>query len=127
MPDAKGDLSGWQHLDATDLPVGLAGGSAVVSGAGAFIIGGTTADQPAVAGSARANLAPQPPFFQLGLFGATVPALKVGGEIGQQLGYLNAAGVGTVDFILLLLIGWAFAHKERSREMLGRLIRRLRR
>lgn len=127
VPDAKGDLSGWQHLDATDLPVGLAGGSAVVSGAGAFIIGGTTADQPAVAGSARTNLAPQPPFFQLGLFGATVPALKVGGEIGQQLGYLNAAGVGTVDFILLLLIGWAFAHKERSREMLGRLIRRFRR
>jgi hypothetical protein len=51
----------------------------------------------------------------------------VGGEIGQQLGYLNAAGVGTVNFILLLLIGWAFAHKERSRELLGRVFRRLRR
>jgi hypothetical protein len=127
VPDAKGDLSGWQHLDATDLPVGLAGGSAVVSGAQAFVIGGTTADQPAVAGAARAGLAPQPPFFQLGLFGATVPALKVGGEIGQQLGYLNAAGVASVDFVLLLLIGWALAHKERSREMLGRVIRRLRR
>ncbi|MGZ8502418.1 MAG: Kelch repeat-containing protein [Candidatus Limnocylindrales bacterium] len=127
VPDAKGDLTGWQHLDATDLPIGLAGGSAVVSGSEAFIIGGTTVDQPAVAGAARANLAPQPPFFQLGLFGATVPALKVGEEIGQQLGYLSAAGVGTVNFILLLLIGWALAHKERSREMLGRVVRRLRR
>ncbi|MEA2536031.1 MAG: hypothetical protein QOF11_265 [Chloroflexota bacterium] len=127
VPDAKGDLPGWQHLAATDLPVGLAGGSAVVSGSEAFVIGGTTPDQPAVTGAARANLAPQPPFFQLGLFGATIPALKVGGEIGQQLGYLNAAGVGTVNFILLLLIGWAFAHKERSRELLGRVFRRLRR
>jgi hypothetical protein len=127
VPDSKGDLPGWQHLDATDLPVGLAGGAAAVSGAQAFVIGGTTPDQPAVAGAARANLAPQPPFFQLGLFGATVPALKVGGEIGQQLGYLNAAGVASVNFVLLLLIGWAFAHKERSREMLGRVIRRLRR
>ncbi len=74
--------------------------------------------------SVRANLAPQPPFFQLGLFGATVPALKISGEIGQQLGYLNAAGAGTIDFILLLLIGWAFAHKEQARGILGRLRRR---
>ena len=115
VPDAKGDITGWQHLDATDLPTGVAGSSAIVSGSQAFLIGGTTSDQPAVAGSARANLAPQPPFFQLGLFGLTVPALKIGGEIGQQLGYMNAAGVATVNFIILLLIGWAFAHKERSK------------
>jgi hypothetical protein len=127
VPDAKGDLPGWQHIEKTDLPVALAGGSAVVSGAEAFVIGGTTPDQPAVAGAVRANLAPQPPFFQLGLFGAVVPALKIGGEIGQQLGYLNAAGVGTVDFILLVLLGWVFAHKERSREILHRVVQRLRR
>ncbi|MEO8228900.1 MAG: hypothetical protein ABI628_03960 [Chloroflexota bacterium] len=127
VPDAKGDLTGWQHLDATDLPVGLTGGSAVVSGSQAFVIGGTTTDQPAVVGAARTNLAPQPPFFQLGLFGATIPALKVGGEIGQQLGYLSAAGVGTVNFVLLILIGWALAHKDRSRAMLERVVRRLRR
>ena len=54
----------------------------------------------------------------------TVPALKVNGEIGQQLGYLNAAGVATVDFVLLILIGWALAHKERTREIMGRLRRR---
>jgi hypothetical protein len=53
-----------------------------------------------------------------------VPALKVNGEIGQQLGYLNAAGVATVDFVLLILIGWAMAHKERTREIMERLRRR---
>ena len=92
-----------------------------------FLVGGTTSDQPAVVGSARANLAPSPPFFQLGLFGLTVPALKVGGEIGQQLGYLNAAGVATVNFILLLLIGWAFAHPARTRAMIDRMRNRRRR
>jgi hypothetical protein len=127
VPDAEGDLPGWEHLDATDLPVGLAGAAAVVSGSEAFVIGGTTVDQPAVAGAARANLAPQPPFFQLGLFGATIPALKIGEEIGQQLGYLSAAGVATVNFVLLVIFGWALAHKERSRELLAKVIRRRRR
>ena len=70
--------------------------------------------------SARAYLAPQPPFFALGILGATIPALSLTGDIGQQIGYLNAAGVGTVNFILLLLIGWAFAHKEKVRAMLPR-------
>ena len=121
VPDAKGDIPGWQHLAATDLPTGVVGASAVVSGSQAFLIGGTTSDQPAVVGSARANLAPQPPFFQLGLFGLTVPALKIGGEIGQQLGYLNAAGVGHGRLRLLLLIGWAFAHKERSKAIVARI------
>jgi len=59
--------------------------------------------------------------------GATVPGLKIEGEIGQQLGYLNAAGVGTVDFVALLLIGWAFAHKEQARAMMRRAVRRGRR
>jgi hypothetical protein len=68
-----------------------------------------------------------PPFFQLGLVGATVPGLKIEGEIGQQLGYLNAAAVGTVDFILLILIGWAFAHKAQTRAIAERVMRRGRR
>jgi hypothetical protein len=127
IPDAKGDLPGWQNLPATDLPVGVDGSSAIVNGSQVFLIGGTTVDQPAVVGSARANLAPHQPFFQLGLFGATVPALAIGGEVGQQLGYLNAANVGIVDFILLILIGWAFAHKERSKEIGRKIVERLRR
>jgi hypothetical protein len=69
-------------------------------------------------------MAPQPPFFQLGLVGATVPALKIDGEIGQQLGYLNAAGVGSVDFAILVVIGWAYAHKEQTRALFERIRRR---
>ena len=121
VPDPKGEITGWQHLDATDLPVGVAGSSAIVSGSQAFIVGGTTSDQPAIVASARANIAPQPPFFQLGLFGLTVPGLKIEGEIGQQLGWMNAAAVGTVNFILLVLIGVAYAHPERTKAIIDRI------
>ncbi|HSS35236.1 MAG TPA: hypothetical protein VLR93_03095, partial [Patescibacteria group bacterium] len=90
-------------------------------GSQAFIVGGTTSDQPAIVASARANIAPQPPFFQLGLFGLTVPGLKIEGEIGQQLGWMNAAAVGTVNFILLVLIGVAYAHPERTKAIFDRI------
>jgi hypothetical protein len=53
-----------------------------------------------------------------------VPGLKIEGEIGQQLGYLNAAGAGTLNFVILLLIGWAFAHKEQTRAIIARVTRR---
>ena len=91
-----------------------------------MLVGGTTDTGP-LASSVRANTAPQSPFFQLGLVGATVPGLKIEGEIGQQLGYASAAGVGTVNFIILLLIGWAYAHREQTRQMLRRRFRRDRR
>ncbi|MFM2106791.1 MAG: hypothetical protein RL338_1823 [Chloroflexota bacterium] len=123
-PSAEGEIAGWQTLPATDLPEsGLVGATAVVNGSEAFLIGGTTAERT-VASAACANLAPQPPFFQLGILGATIPALKLEGEIGQQIGYLNAAGVGTINFIILIVIGWAVAHPARARELLGRLRRR---
>ena len=98
----------------------------MTSGSAAFLIGRTTSDG-IITSSARTTLAPQPPFFQLGLVGATIQALGIGGEIGQQLGYLNAAAVGTVDFIILLLIAWAFAHKEQARGIMARLRHRGRR
>jgi hypothetical protein len=124
-PDATGAITGWKHLSQSDLPAGgLAGGSAVASGSVVYVIGGATSDG-VTNGAARANLAPRPPFFQVGgPFGLTVPALKVNGEIGQQLGYLSAAGVATLDFVLLILIGWALAHKDRTREILQRVRRR---
>jgi hypothetical protein len=119
---ANGDqLAEWKHLAVDDLPApGLEGGSASVSGATVFITGGKRGAD-VVRDSVRANLAPQEPFFQVGLVGATVPALKIDGELGQQLGYLNAAGAGTVTFVLLLLVGWAYAHKEQTRAMFERL------
>lgn len=117
-PDATGVIPGWQHLPQTDLGEGLDGSAAVVSGSHAFLFGGSTASGP-IAGAARTNLAPQPPFFQLGILGATIPALKLDGEIGQQIGYLNAATIGAVNFILLILVGWGFAHKERVRAFIA--------
>jgi N-acetylneuraminic acid mutarotase len=127
IPSTNGDLPEWKHLDATDLPAGLEGAPAVISGPNVILVGGETTGGTILASSVRANTAPLPPFFQLGLVGATVPGLKIEGEIGQQLGYLNAALVGTIDFVLLILIGWAFAHKAKTREITERILRRGRR
>ena len=124
-PTTTGNITEWKHLDVMDLPVAQQGGAALISGPNAIIVGGQTASG-VVATSVRANTAPQSPYFQLGLVGATVPGLTINGEIGQQLGYLNAAGVGTVNFILLLLVGWAFAHKAQSRAIAGRILHRFR-
>ena len=124
-PDSNGAITGWSELSQMDLPAaGLVGSSAIASGADAYLIGGATADG-VTASSIRTYLAPAAPFFQVGgPFGATIPALKIDGEIGQQLGYLAAAGVGSVDFVLLILIGWAMAHKEQTRAFVRRLRQR---
>ena len=112
VPDANGNLAGgWSHLPVMDLPAGgLQGGQAVQTGSGVFVIGGQTSGG-ILKSSIRASTAPQEPFFQLGIAGAVVPALQIPGEVGQQLGYLSAAGAGTLDFIILALIGWAYAHR----------------
>ena len=123
IPTSDGNIPEWKHLDVSDLPAGVRGASPVISGPNAILIGGQTADG-VVQTSVRANTAPQAPFFRLGLAGATIPGLKIEGEIGQQLGYLNAAGAGTVNFVLLLIIGWAFAHPVQARQMVGRVLRR---
>jgi hypothetical protein len=125
VPTSTGDIPEWKRLEVSDLPYGSSGGTVIVTGPNAIVIGGEGADGP-VATSLRANTAPQSPFFRVGLVGATVPGLKIDGEIGQQLGYLNAAGAGTVDFVILLLIGWAFAHRERARAIIERVVRRRR-
>ena len=114
VPNGDGTLPGWKHLDETDLPSGLEGASAIVSGSNVIVIGGETRDGT-LASSVRANLAPQEPFFQVGLVGVVVPALQIGDEVGQQLGYLAAAGAGTGNFVILLLLGWAWAHPQRVR------------
>ena len=114
----------WRHVAASDLPAqGLAGAASLVSGPNAFLVGGESVDGP-ISAAARSNLAPQEPFFRLGLFGMVVPALKIDGEIGQQLGYLNANGIGILNFAVLIAIGWAFAHKEQTRQLIRRVTRR---
>jgi hypothetical protein len=116
IPTAGGDITEWKHLDVSDLPsTGLAGAAPIILGPDAILVGGTTSDG-VIAASNRANIAPEAPFFQLGLVGATVPALKIDGEIGQQLGYLNANGVGFADFAIFIVLGYIFAHKTQLRE-----------
>jgi hypothetical protein len=113
LPDATGNLpGGWRHHDAMDLPEGIVDGAPVVTGSAAVVLGGSNGSGPVTA-AVRASLAPQEPFFRLGLFGVVIPALQIGGEIGQQLGYLAAAGVGTGNFVILVIIGWAFNHRQR--------------
>jgi N-acetylneuraminic acid mutarotase len=123
VPNDQGEIPEWKHLADTDLPSGLTGAGALVNGATAFLVGGQT-DQGVLASSARANLAPQEPFFQLGLFGATLPALFIEGELGQQLGMLSAAGAGTLNFVILILLGWAWAHQAQIRGWVSRRRRR---
>ena len=123
IPNSTGDLTEWKHLEVSDLPEGYEGSAAFITGPSAVLTGGTSGAGP-VASSLRASTAPQSPFFQLGLVGATVPGLKIEGEIGQQLGYLSAAGVFTVDFVILILIGVAFAHREQTRALIRRVMRR---
>ena len=125
IPTSDGTVLEWTHLPQSDLPYGLTGSSALVTGPNAVLVGGESADE-ILTSSLRANTSPTSPFFQLGPFGATVPGLKIDGEIGQQLGYLNAAGVGTVNFIILIIIGWAYAHKPQARALISRVVRRVR-
>lgn len=119
VPDANGSIPAWNHLPQTDLGEGLQGAEGLTSGPYAFLLGGQTA-RGVTGDMARAYLAPELPFFELGVLGMTVPGLRLSGEIGQQIGYLNAAGAGTVNFIVLILIGWGFAHKDRVRAFVAK-------
>ena len=123
IPDpTTGSISGWKELSETDLPVATSGAAPAIVGSFGFLIGGQQAGAP-VATTVRADLAPRPPFFRLGLIGATIPSLSIKGEVGQQLGYLSAAGAGTLDFIILILIGLAFSHREATARLAERLSR----
>jgi hypothetical protein len=125
IPDANGIIPRWNNLPQTDLGTGLAGSAAVNAGSYGFLFGGLTSSG-STAGIARTYLAPQPPFFQLGLLGATLPALKLDGEVGQQIGYLNAATVGAINFIILIFVGWAFNHKPRVQAFIDKRRRKRR-
>lgn len=120
VPTATGDLPGWERLDQSDLPEPRAGAALANVGSYAFLIGGEGPGGP-VESSLRSNTSPETPFFALGLFGATIPGMTIEGEIGQQLGYMAAAGVGTGNFVALILIGLAFSHRQAT----GRVIERL--
>jgi hypothetical protein len=122
VPDtATGDLgSGWQRLSQTDLAQPLAAASLAGVGSTAFLVSGAGAD--GISDSLqRAGLSPEAPFYQLGLFGATLPALSIKGEVGQQLGYINAMTVGLINFAVLVLVGLAFSHQATTKRIISRL------
>jgi len=123
VPDTTtGDTGDWQQLSQTDLPIATANAPIAGVGSHAYIFGGETPDGP-TDGILRAEVSPRPPFFQLGIAGATVPGLAIKGEIGQQLGYMNAMGVGTANFVILIIIGLAFSRPEASKRVIGRILR----
>jgi hypothetical protein len=123
VPDAAtGDLPPWQELEQANLPEPRALAPVATVGSTAFLFGGQGPEGP-LDTTVRANLSPQPPFFQLGLFGLTIPALSIKGEIGQQLGYVNAMGVGMTNFAILVLIGLAYSHPVQTRRIIARLSR----
>jgi hypothetical protein len=110
---ADGTIAGWTHLDVTDLPQPRAGGTVAPIGQFVFLSGGSDGTN-SLTSSLRADLAPQPPFFRLGLFGITVPALSIKGEIGQQLGYLVAGSAALGNLFILIGIGWMYSHKPET-------------
>jgi hypothetical protein len=123
VPNATtGDIGEWKNLSQSDVPEARTGATPAVIGSWVYMIGGTGGSSNGT-GTLRANTAPQTPFFQLGLVGATIPGLGVKGDVGQNFGYLNAAGVGTVDFILLILVGLAYSHRQKTRQVLERVSR----
>jgi N-acetylneuraminic acid mutarotase len=111
---ADGTIPAWQHLDDTDLPAPVADAPAAVIGTHVYVLGGDSV-QGESAAVERAVVAPAPPFFRLGLFGLTIPALSIGGEIGQQLGYIAAGTVVAATFVLLVIIGWLYSHPGHAR------------
>ena len=124
VPDGTtGDLPAWHQLDQTQLPEARADQGIAAIGTYAYVVGGQGADGATLATVSRANLSPMPPYFQLGILGATIPALSIKGEIGQQLGYLNAMGVGMTNFVILVLIGYAMSHRQGTHRLLARLSR----
>jgi hypothetical protein len=121
VPDTNGDLaSGWQQLDQTSLAAPVSGAPFAGLGSTAFLVGGRDAEGISD-GLQRAGISPEAPFYQLGFFGATLPGLSIKGEIGQQLGYMAAFGVGLANFVILILVGIAFSHQAATRRLLSRL------
>jgi hypothetical protein len=114
VPNATdGTISGWTRLDPTDLTEPRAGAAAAAIGQHVFLAGGSNGTS-LLDSSVRADLAPQTPYFRLGLFGLTFPALSIKGEIGQQLGYIIAGSAALGDFVILVIIGWMYSHKPET-------------
>jgi len=111
VPSATdGTIKEWLQRDETNLPAPRAEAAAALVGQHVFVIGGTADADAFQVSTLRADVAPRLPFFRLGLFGVTVPALSIKGEIGQQLGYIVAGSAALGNFVILVIIGWMYSH-----------------
>ena len=123
IPDATtGAISEWQRLELDDLPGPRAGAAPVVAGSFAFLLGGTDGTTTFI-DSFRANLAPAAPFFRLGLVGATIPGLAIKGEIGIQIGEINAFTLGLLNFALLVALAVVLSRPRLRGRILAKLSR----
>ena len=117
VPVASTGITSWTSLELSNLPADAprVGASAVVIGAHAMLLGGADGAGSYSAGALSAGTSPKAPVFRAGLFGLTVPGLALQGEVGQQIGFLSAAGAWTLNFVLLLAAAVAYSQRERFR------------
>ena len=106
------------NLPADQLRVNASG---VVVGPHALLLGGEDASGASATTALSAGTSPKAPVFRAGLFGLTVPGLALPGEVGQQIGFLSAAGAWTLNFVLLLAAAVAYAQRERFGAWVSRL------
>lgn len=120
-PSAVDGIDAWASVEQSDLPLDGArvGASAAVIGAHAVLFGGADEAGTYGSGALSAGTSPKAPVFRIGLFGLTVPGLALQGEIGQQIGFLSAAGAWTLNFVVLLGAAVAYSQRERFRAWVG--------
>ena len=123
-PTAATGITTWHTVEQVNLPADQlrVNASGVVVGPHALLLGGEDASGASATTALSAGTSPKAPVFRAGLFGLTVPGLAIPGEVGQQLGFLSAAGAWTLNFVLLLAAAVAYAQRERF----GAWVRRLR-
>jgi hypothetical protein len=120
-PAAATGIAKWTSVELSNLPADGArvGASGVVIGAHVLLLGGADASGAYSAGALSAGTSPKAPVFRVGLFGLTVPGLALQGEVGQQIGFLSAAGAWTLNFVIMLGAAVAYGQRERFRAWVG--------
>jgi len=120
-PVAATGVTKWTTVELSNLPADGArvGASGVVVGTHVLLLGGADAAGAYSAGALAAGTSLKAPVFRVGLFGLTVPGLALQGEVGQQIGFLSAAGAWTLNFVIMLGAAVAYGQRERFRAWVG--------
>ena len=120
-PVAATGVTKWTSVELSNLPADgvRVGASGIVIGGHVLLLGGADAAGSYSAGALSAKTSPKAPVFRVGLFGLTVPGLALQGEVGQQIGFLSAAGAWTLNFVIMLGAAVAYGQRERFRAWVG--------